>query len=59
MRVQVTRNALELARDTYGNYVVQHSLQHGSAAHRSGPRMPFVLTIALQDRGIENLEVCT
>jgi hypothetical protein len=33
--VQVNQHALELASDTYGNYVVQHSLQHGSHQDRS------------------------
>ena len=28
------KHALELARDTYGNYVIQHSLQHGDDAQR-------------------------
>jgi hypothetical protein len=31
---QVKNNALDLSRDTYGNYVIQHSLQHGDAAQR-------------------------
>ena len=34
---QVHKHALELARDTYGNYVIQHSLQHGDAPQRWVP----------------------
>lgn len=28
--MQVTENALELSKDTYGNYVIQHSLAYGT-----------------------------
>ena len=37
MCAQVEEHALDLARDTYGNYVIQHSLQHGSATQRCRP----------------------
>lgn len=32
--MQVTENALDLSRDTYGNYVIQHSLAHGNEEER-------------------------
>ncbi|CAL8464526.1 g4061 [Coccomyxa elongata] len=32
--VEVTENALDLSRDTYGNYVIQHSLAHGNEEER-------------------------
>jgi len=31
---QVTEDVMDLAQDTYGNYVIQHSLQFGSIAER-------------------------
>ena len=35
--MQVTENALDLARDTYGNYVIQHSLAFGSPEEKCAP----------------------
>jgi hypothetical protein len=35
--MQVTENALELSKDTYGNYVIQHSLAYGTFDQKCEP----------------------